>query len=46
MDAVLERSAAAFLMDVLITAFNEKGQEEANQQRKDMKQTRLAARDV
>jgi hypothetical protein len=46
MDAVLERSAAAVLRVVLITAFYEKGQEYADQQREAMKQTRLAARDI
>jgi hypothetical protein len=46
LDAVLERSAAAVLRVVLITAFYEKGQEYADQQREAMKQTRLAARDI
>jgi hypothetical protein len=46
MDVDLQRSAAVLLMVVLITAFHEKGQEYANQQQEDMKQTRLAARDV
>jgi hypothetical protein len=46
MDAVLEKSAAALLMVILITAFYEKGQEYPNQQWEAMKQTRLAARDV